>query len=443
MNKKAIASAVLGLLGSVSAAQACETCVLTGINGHTAQPASGGGVVLSSPPLGMSTPAYSSRPGAAAQLFLDLDGINYEGTWAGKTPGNVPAYDTDGDPSSFSEVELENIHQIYTRVAEAYSPFEVNVTTVDPGDFTQIRLNTRVIIGGSNAWYNTGAGGVAYVGGYPYGPGSVEWRTGWAFPDNLGAGNPKYVADATIHEAGHQFGLSHQAAFNPDGTYAAGYRQSTDGGLTAPNMGVAYSAVRGLWSDGPKAVNSGGVLVPVQQLDLDILSTTEYDTSGGYWNGFGFRADDWGNSGDTARAMVGVDDLLITSGVIEQSTDTDVFTFTSTGGDVSILVDGAEFGQMLDIVLNLYEADGDTPFYSDNPSLSLSAINGYGLDAAFDGFLAAGDYLLEVASNGNYGDIGQYFITASGAVSVPEPAAAGAVMLLGASVLLRRRRALV
>ena len=56
----------------------------------------------------------------AATLLLDFDGIVWEGTWAGRTPGTVPAYDLDGDPSTFTAAEVQDIHHVWTRVAEAY-----------------------------------------------------------------------------------------------------------------------------------------------------------------------------------------------------------------------------------------------------------------------------------------------------------------------------------
>ena len=399
---------------------------------------------LSSP----AAPAYSSRPGAPATLFLDMDGLDYQdedNLWAGATPGSVPAYDIDADITTFSAQELENIRQVWTRVAEAYSPFNVNVTTVDPFEFGVERLNTRVVIGGNNAWYSTGAGGVAYVGGFPYNGStpSVEWRTGWAFPANLGGGWPKYVADATIHEFGHQVGLAHQAAFDQEGNYVGGYRTSEDGGLTAPHMGVAYGAIRGLWSDGPRAAWDPELeaYIPEQQLDFDILTSLETATVDypwtGYWNGFGFRPDDWGNDIVSASIMSPYTGELTTFGVIEQSTDADMFYFFSQGGQVDIEIDGAEFGQMLDVVLNLYDSAGDLIF-SDNPALSLDPALDYGLDASFSGILPEGDYYLGVFSNGEYGDIGQFFVTVSGAVSVPEPAAAAGLLAL-AGLLLRRR----
>jgi hypothetical protein len=202
-------------------------------------------------------------------------------------------------------------------------------------------------------------------------------------------------------------------------------------------MGVAYQAIRSLWSDGPRA--SGNPPQPVQQLDLTILSSTQENPAGSYWNGFGFRPDDWGNDIASASLMVTHAGVLSSLGVIEQSSDFDMFYFWGEGGQVDILVDGAQFGQMLDVVLSLYNSSGDLIF-TDNPVLSLDPGLDYGLDASFSNFLAEGDYYLGVSSNGGYGDIGQFFVTVSGAVSVPEPAFVGLLLVAGGSLLRRRGR---
>src|SRR4051812_1619796 len=152
-------------------------------------------------------PALNSDDDATAQLYLDFDG-SASMSWAGKTTGTVPAYDTDGDAATFTAGELSNIEQIWERVSEIYSPFNINVTTVDPGNLTD-GVTTQVIIGGNGSWYGS-AGGVAYVGGFYNGASNVCW----VFPKMLANGNTKYTAEAISHEAGHTFGLQHQSSYS-------------------------------------------------------------------------------------------------------------------------------------------------------------------------------------------------------------------------------------
>src|SRR6476620_5808821 len=79
----------------------------------------------------LALPQLASRPGAPATLYLDFDG-NVERQWGAHANVVTPAYDTDGNPASFSAAELAAIREIWSRVAEDYAPFNVNVTTVAP-----------------------------------------------------------------------------------------------------------------------------------------------------------------------------------------------------------------------------------------------------------------------------------------------------------------------
>ncbi|MFN9657915.1 MAG: hypothetical protein ACK55Q_19720, partial [Dolichospermum sp.] len=106
-------------------------------------------------------------------IYLDFTGHTTTGTsW--NTSRNItnivtPAFDLDGNTSSFSSAELERIQYIWQRVAEDFSPFNVNVTTQAPTDINDLiksgtsdtRWGVRVAIGGSASdWYGS-AGGVA------------------------------------------------------------------------------------------------------------------------------------------------------------------------------------------------------------------------------------------------------------------------------------------
>ena len=118
-------------------------------------------------------PAYHSLPGAHAKLYVDFDGT----TWAGKTPGTVPAYDVDGDPANFSTGELANIQQIAHRVAEKYSPFNIDVTTVNPGNENNLET-AHLVVGGNVAWYGAPAGGVTCLRRAALDRSTVtEWRS--------------------------------------------------------------------------------------------------------------------------------------------------------------------------------------------------------------------------------------------------------------------------
>src|SRR5687767_8676867 len=92
-------------------------------------------------------PALSSRPGAPAKLFLDFDG-DVTSTWGQFAPGTTSAYDQDGLATSFSTGELASIQEIWSRVAEKYSPFNIDITTIDPGNLNNLQT-AKVVFGGA------------------------------------------------------------------------------------------------------------------------------------------------------------------------------------------------------------------------------------------------------------------------------------------------------
>jgi hypothetical protein len=349
-------------------------------------------------------PAYDSLPGATAKIYLDFGGTNFSGTWAGKTPGTVPAYDTDGNASSFSATELSNIQQICLRVAEKYSPFKVSVTTVDPGNLND-RETARLIIGGSNTWYGSG-GGVAFVNGFTNSSSNV----GWVFPRNLNNGNPKTVAEAAAHEAGHLFGLQHQSTWTPDGdgTYTKTEEYSTNGGNTAkrPIMGVSYSSTRGLWW---KGTTTSATTI---QDDLAVISRST--------NGFGYRPDDHAGTLAGATSLVpNASGAVSASGIIGNTSDLDLFSFVTGTGTLTFSSIVANYGAMLDSTLQLFDSAGHM----------LQTNNTSNLGEKLVWSVYGGTYYIGVSSRGDYGDIGQYTLTGQ-LIPVPEPAFAAGVLLV-------------
>jgi hypothetical protein len=74
-----------------------------------------------------------SRPGANRVIYLDFDGHvdNTPGYWkagASAPPYNIP----NSDPNTFSTEERNRIIEIWQRVAEDFSMYDINVTTEEP-----------------------------------------------------------------------------------------------------------------------------------------------------------------------------------------------------------------------------------------------------------------------------------------------------------------------
>jgi hypothetical protein len=247
-------------------------------------------------------PAYSSLPGAPATLYLDFDG-DFESQWASSTNITTPAFDTDGNPGSFSASELTAIHDVWAYVAEDYAPFNINVTTADPGSYPD-GVALKVVVGGDGLWTGGTFGGISYVGAFTNSTPNVSF----VFPPNL-ANTTRYIADAAAHEAGHAFGLDHQSEYAGE-TLVTAY-SSGPGDDTAPLMGLSYVATRSLWWYGTSRESP-----TTFQNDMEVIASSA--------NGFGYRADDHGDTAEAPTALtVSSSGAFSASGVIEKMTDLD------------------------------------------------------------------------------------------------------------------------
>jgi hypothetical protein len=381
-----------------------------------------------------------SVPGALRVIYLDFDGHTTTGTsWnTGYNSGAAivtPAFSFEGD-SSFSDNELARIQYIWQRVAEDFIPFDVDVTTQDPGLAAIIgrgdsRYGQRVVIGGDSLWYQGLVyGGVAYIGSF----GSTYDTPCFAFSDNLGIsnhGNEKYVAEAISHEVGHTLNLRYH-----DGAPGITYYQGQGDGATgwAPLMGIGYYKELTQWSKGEYTGANN------HKDELSILA--------GATGGFDYRLDDHGGTIATADGLTVVGNTSVSGeGIIERTADLDFFSFTTGQGLVSLSIDPAPRGPNLDILATLYDILGEV----------LAVSNPIGeLNASFSLSLPAGTYYLSIDGTGegdplvtgysDYGSLGYYSITGT---IVPEPATMSLLVLLALSLpkrgglaLLKRKRAL-
>ena len=327
-----------------------------------------------------SIPVLNSLPGAAVSVYLDFDG-HFEASWGSYSNITQPAFDQDGDPTTFSDGELATIQSIWQYVAEDYSPFKVNVTTVPPASFAN-GAALRISIGGDGVWIGP-YGGVAYVDSFTNSISNVVF----VFPKNLANGNAKYTGEASSHESGHGFGLQHQSLYS--GTTKVNEYYSGPGDGRAPIMGDSYSATRGLWWYGTSAVSSSTF-----QDDMAVISRSA--------NGFGYRLDDYGNTAATASALTVSGSQLNGSGFITTISDVDFFSFSTDAGLIGINVSVPTGFNDLDATLQLFDANGGLVATSD-PSTSFGA--------SLSVTVAAGNYRVAVASHGGYGDVGQYSVS--------------------------------
>lgn len=344
--------------------------------------------VLMASPL-TSVPQLHSLASAPAKLYLDFNGHAAIPDWLGISVPETPAFDRDGDARSFNSFELNQIREIWSRVAEKFSPFRIDVTTVDPGNRDNGKTAVMVFGGDSGDWLGSGVDGVAALGGfYTDGPNVGFTFTGGTVENNIGAG------ETAAHEAGHMFGLEHQRRYTKDGSKVE-QEYSTGDQYIAPIMGYSDFAKRGLWWFGPNSptnvvTNTSAEKPIIHQDDLSILS--------GPQNGFGYRADDFGDTQFSATVLKGINGTVSTKGVIHQRTDRDTFSFTAPAGQVRFTVNPAGYGGMLDASITLTDAFGTVLASADGASLSETITTN----------IASGTYFVTVSSEGNYGDIGQW-----------------------------------
>lgn len=377
-------------------------------NGSSGASASSSGTVSPAFPLNQ-TFFLHSNPGANYTIYLDFDGETTTGTqWnTSYNGGNAivsPAYDPAGDGAAFSNSELLQIQRIWQSVAEDYIPFDVDVTTELPA--TADLMNTgggdtkwgvRAIVTADQSWLQDdvgfAVGGIAYLG-------SFQWNTDtpcWIFnTSEIGA------REAISHEVGHTLGLSH------DGPGSGGYYTGHGSGPTswAPIMGAGYYVNVVQFSKGEY---SGATNT---EDDLAIITNPALNGAGFGYSGLSYRTDDYGSSTAAASNLqVDVSGVVNMSGIIERNTDVDVFTFTTSGGSISLNFDPYEIAPNLDIKAELLDSTGQVLLTS-NPAGDLHA--------SLAANLPAGTYYITVDGVGDgtvdtgysdYGSLGQYTIT--------------------------------
>lgn len=367
--------------------------------------------VASAPPTTAPEFQLESLPGADKTIYLDFDGNVTEGTAWNSSYGITsivnPPYNIDGDPTTWSATELQRIRDSWRVVAEDYAPYNVNVTTKDPGvealrrtDSSDQQWGVRVVIT-QDTFANCGCGGHAYIGSFDDAVDTPAFVYNASF---------RGVSEAISHEVGHTLNLAHDGLTN--GTT---YYQGHGSGETswAPIMGASYYTNTTQWSqqEYTGANNTGSSANYGNGADdLAIIGSL---TNG---NGFGWRADDVGDTPDTATPLTGTSPSV--TGLIGSRTDVDTFSFTTGAGNVSLAVNplAAPFGD-LDASMTLRDSTNAVVAVVDDPSIHA---------ASWSGTLAAGTYTVSIDGVGvgdptaatptgytDYASIGQYTLTAN------------------------------
>jgi hypothetical protein len=340
-------------------------------------------------------PPYASRPGSPHTLYLDFDGerIPY---WHGYHNLRCQQFDIDNDYQTFSQTERAMIREIFERVAEDYAPFDLNVTTIDPGHVDKV---AHLVIGGATSdWYRYQAGdgmsyayqcsGVAEVSGFYETNSAKDWKHyGFTFTDNLHSFHKvglwtKSIAESASHEAGHLFGLHHLPPRDKHGNRLADqsgrpivYDRGTD--EWGPLMGIGFYSRRTTWH---KALNEKGV----PQDDLAALT-----------EGLGLVPDDYADNAADALPLVGP--LVEIQGLINHEHDIDLFHFRTQGGGLTLWLRPAEYGPNLIAKLQVQNLAGEVLAETTTTDKQPLVVD-----------LNRGIYYVSITGTGGYANLGRY-----------------------------------
>ena len=371
--------------------------------------------VFTSPPFQPLAQTFQlhSRPGSDRVLYLDFDGHTLADTgWnEGLDPSIVvDPFDIDGNPASFSDAEKRVIQQVWRRVAEDYAPFDIDVTTEDPGIDALVsngpgdpEVGVRALIGDDAAYIgeapDSGILGLALLGTFG---GDVD-NPALVFSVAHGT-DYGMIGDTVSHEVGHTLGLEHHG--DADNEYYAGH------GIWAPIMGSGPSSSVNQWSKGDYAGASNAA-----QDDLAVIGATLATVVADH------------PVDQASAAELGAGDVA--QGTLIRADDQAWYLVRASAGRATFAGAVAAESPNLKLGLSLRDATGAVLSTSPADRVPLSASLTANLPAAGSYYLVVDGVGYLDANRGftDYGSLGRFSV--SGSWQLPVASTAGSSPLLG------------
>lgn len=362
--------------------------------------------------------ALHSRKGAAMVIYLDVDGFVWgPGTWwdtsfpsvAPNLEGRVSrGFDRDGDPTTFTTSERQDVIDIWSGLAEDFAVFDVDVTTEVPTGADAEVYNRNgalaLVLTDEELQKACSCGGIAHLDAISKAAPDVRPALNFArFSPDVTTENYD-IAEIAAHELGHNFGLVH------DGTSTDEYYSGMAN--WSPIMGAGRGAGIVTWSAG--GYPDSKTRAP-QYSDDDFVTIARFAP---------LLADDVGDTIETATDLQTSGASLRVMGLINSAADKDVYRIVVPPGSTgtwTIDINSMSAQPNLDPELQLLDSTGGV-IATSNPRVAIGRQWGViknGLDASITFPAIPGTYFARIDGVGqdsiadatgysDYGSVGNF-----------------------------------